>query len=122
MARYTVLFLILGLAVGLWLGFNPQAHQQTVQQWDSIKTSFMNTKAQTNLKLPNLSSNTTTTTPAESNKKGSKSSNSTSTTSSSPSQPSFSFDWNRVTTAFQDIWSSLQRTWANITAKINTSK
>ncbi len=122
MARSTVLFLILGLAVGLWLGFNPQAHQQTVQQWDSIKTSFMNTKAQTNLKLPNLSSNTTTTTSAASNKKDSKSSNSTSTTTSSPSQPSFSFDWNRVTTAFQDIWSSLQRTWANITAKINTSK
>jgi hypothetical protein len=121
MARSGVLLLILGLVVGLWLGFDPQAHQQTVQQWDSIKTSFMNTKAQTNLKLPSLSSNTTTTT-TTSNKKGSKSSNSTSTTSSSPSQPSFSLDWNRVTTAFQDIWTSLQRTWANITAKINTSK
>ncbi len=26
MAKFAVLFLILGLAVGLWLGFNPQAH------------------------------------------------------------------------------------------------
>jgi len=121
MARSGVLLLILGLAVGLWLGFDPQAHQQTVQQWDSIKTSFTNTTAQTNLKLPSVSSNTTTTT-TTSNKKGSKSSSSTSTTSSSPGQPSFSLDWNRVTTAFHDIWTSLQRTWASITAKINTSK
>jgi len=28
------LLLVLGLAVGLWLGFNPKAHQETVRDWD----------------------------------------------------------------------------------------
>jgi hypothetical protein len=111
MARYTVMFLILGLAVGLWLGFNPQAHQQTVQQWDSVKSAFLKTKTETTLKIPSLNSNSTTTV-----QKGSKS------TTTAPNQPSFSQDWNRVSTAFEDIWISMQRFWANITARINTSR
>lgn len=29
-----ILLVVVGLAVGLWLGFNPQAHQQIVQSWN----------------------------------------------------------------------------------------
>ncbi len=34
MGRYAVLFLLVGLAVGLWLGFNPTTHRDLVRWWD----------------------------------------------------------------------------------------
>ena len=60
MTRATVLFLIVGLAVGLWLGFNPQAHQQTIKQWDSVKSGFLNLKAGSSVQIRGLSTQTTT--------------------------------------------------------------
>lgn len=35
MGRYAILFALAGLAVGLWLGFNPAAHRQAVRWWQS---------------------------------------------------------------------------------------
>ena len=34
MGRSALLFLLIGLAVGLWLGFNPAAHRAVVQWWN----------------------------------------------------------------------------------------
>ncbi len=35
MGKSVVLFVLVGLAVGLWLGFNPAAHREVVRLWDS---------------------------------------------------------------------------------------
>jgi len=39
MNRFAILFLLVGLAVGLWLGFNPAAHRAVVRWWDSTNSS-----------------------------------------------------------------------------------
>lgn len=36
---FAVLF-VLGLGLGVWLGFNPQAHEKTIKSWDDTKTFF----------------------------------------------------------------------------------
>ncbi len=36
MTKYAVLFLLVGLAVGLWLGFNPAAHRDVVRWWNRV--------------------------------------------------------------------------------------
>ncbi|HTP01697.1 MAG TPA: hypothetical protein VMJ64_10010 [Anaerolineales bacterium] len=34
MGRYWIVFLLVGLAIGLWLGFNPAAHRDVARWWD----------------------------------------------------------------------------------------
>jgi len=47
MLRSTVLLFVLGIALGLWFGFNPQMHKKVVQSWDDTKTFFA--KLETNV-------------------------------------------------------------------------
>ena len=112
MTRATVLFLILGLAVGLWLGFNPQAHQQTIKQWDSAKSAFLKIKADSSVQVQGLSSQTSSSSSSKSNSKS---------RYAPQSQPSASTAWKQVTTAFESFWTAMQRIWVNVTAKINTT-
>ena len=112
MAKSGLLLLVIGLVVGLWLGFNPQAHQQTIQQWDSVKSSFLKLKVETTAKVPSLNFNSTT----------SVQTNSKSKSAPTAQQPSTSFNWKQVTTAFEPIWSSLQKIWASVTAKISATR
>ena len=121
MTRAAVLFLILGLAVGLWLGFNPQAHQQTIQQWDSVKSAFLNLKSGSSVQIRGLSSQTASTSSSKSSPK-SRHAPESQPAVSTPSQPNASTAWKQVTTAFESFWSSLQGIWANITAKINSTR
>ena len=111
MARSAVLFLILGLAVGLWLGFTPQAHQQTIQKWDSVKSAYLKIKAESPVKIQGLNSNSTSSVQTSSRSKA-----------APQSQPAGSSAWKQITTAFETIWNSVQRFWVNITAKINTTR
>ena len=39
MTRFAALLLIVGLAAGLWLGFNPATHRQLIRFWDDLGTS-----------------------------------------------------------------------------------
>ena len=39
MSKFAVLFLLVGLAIGLWLGFNPQTHRQLTRFWNRTTTS-----------------------------------------------------------------------------------
>jgi hypothetical protein len=124
MTRSTVLLLIVGLAIGLWLGFNPQAHQQTVQQWDSIKSSFLKFKTGASSNLPGLNFNSTSTTQTSSKSKSKFASQPQQPTAQHPTtqQPTPSFDWKQITTAFAPIWNSLQSIWASIMAKIGATR
>jgi hypothetical protein len=111
MVKSAVLLLAIGLAVGLWLGFNPQAHQQTVQKWDSVKSTTMKFIADSNVKIQGVNSHVTTSLQ-----------NSPKLRATPQSQPNASLAWKQVTTAFESVWNSMQRFFANITAKINTSR
>ena len=41
MFKFTMLLFLLGIALGLWLGFDPQAHGKVVQNWDHTKVFFV---------------------------------------------------------------------------------
>ena len=101
MTKSATLLLIVGLAVGLWLGFNPQAHAQTIKNWDQAKTSYVQFKAQASNQIRHLD--------AKVNAVGK---------SSPKAEPNTSAAWKQISTAFESLWSSIQRTWSNITAKI----
>jgi hypothetical protein len=111
MAKSAVFLLIIGLAAGLWLGFNPQAHQQTVQKWDSIKSAAVKLMAESNVKIQGVNSHVTTSLQ-----------NSPRLKSTPQSQPDISLAWKQVSNAFQAAWISMQRFLANVTAKINTTR
>ena len=111
MFRSAVLLVTIGLAVGLWLGFNPQAHQQTIKKWDSVKTSYLKFMTDANLKIQGLRSHITTSPQASPKVK-----------IVSPSQTTAFSVWKQVTTAFETLWGSVQRFFATVTAKINSTR
>jgi hypothetical protein len=111
MFRSAVLLLVVGLAVGLWLGFNPQAHQQTIQKWDSVKSAYLKFMSDANMKVQGLNSHISTSLQTN---PGSK--------SVTPSQPTATEAWKQITTAFDSFWTSMQRFFANVTAKIKSSR
>ena len=109
MFRSAGFLLIIGLAIGLFLGFNPQAHQATIQKWDSARSSYLKFMANATAKVQGLNSHITST--AQS---GSRVTN--------QPQTSVSSSWNQVSTAFENLWASVQKFFANVTAKINSAR
>ena len=98
-----VLLIAAGLAVGLWLGFNPHAHQQMVESWDHARTAVVQTTAKVQLSpAPLTSSKVNTTTHFQA--------------------PSASSAWKQITTTFGSLVSSLQRLWLNISAQISNTR
>lgn len=45
MLKFGTVLLVLGIALGLWIAFNPQAHQKAVQSWEDAKASFIQMEA-----------------------------------------------------------------------------
>jgi hypothetical protein len=93
MVKISLLLLAVGLAVGLWLGFNPQMHTRMVQNWEVAHSSF--TSAGTNLTITGRSM------------------------ISSPSVKSVhSFgnngEWSRTSADFEELWLIIQKTWHDI--------
>jgi hypothetical protein len=109
MAKSAVLLLTIGLAFGLWLGFNPQAHQQTIEKWDSVKSAYVKFVSDTRVKIQGLSSHNIITLhqgPASAPKTG----------------PDVSSAWKQISTALAAAWNSVQRFFVNVTAKINSTR
>ncbi len=96
-----VLLVAVGLAVGLWLGFNPHAHQQVVQEWDHARIAFVHATASLHVS-PGVTASTKTATRVE-------------PTSAAPSAAAA---WKQITAAFESLVSSLQRLWVNIRARV----
>jgi hypothetical protein len=96
-----VLLVLAGLAVGLWLGFNPRAHQETIQTWDRTRAAIVHAQTTTTVKVgatkPTAAAKPTTST-----------------------QPTASITWKQITTAFDVFWLSLQKLWLNVSARIGT--
>ena len=49
MLKRVVVILVLGLAIGLWLGFNPQTREKTAMVWENTKTLLVTMKAQVSM-------------------------------------------------------------------------
>ncbi len=96
-----VLLVVVGLAVGLWLGFNPRAHQQVVQSWDQARVAFVHATASLHLS-PKVGLTAKTTTHVQ----------------PITAPPSATNAWRQISTAFESLVTSLQRLWLNISAKI----
>ncbi len=95
-----ILLVVAGLAVGLWLGFNPHAHQQVVQDWNRARVAFVHAEASLHL--------------------GSKTALAPKTTRVEPitTSPSATAAWKQITTAFESLVNSLQRWWQSISTRI----
>ena len=95
-----VVALVLGLAAGLWLGFNPQAHKQVLQDFNGAKTAVAHigfastTKAHAAAPAP------------------------TAPKSVLQLSPTATVAWRQITTAFESLWTSMQQIWLRATARI----
>ncbi len=100
----TVLLVIAGLAVGLWLGFNPRAHQEVIHSWDQAQTAIAHMKFNSTANVRVAQPPTARTKP------------------SSTPPATVSITWKQVTTAFDDLWLSMQRLWLNVSARIGLTR
>ncbi len=97
--------LLLGLAIGLWLGFNPQAHEKVVQSWNSVKANYMKFQVQATAKFNEWTSQLSSTKQTASNSVG--------------SVPKWiNTAWRQLASIFNTIWSSMRKFWLSISANL----
>lgn len=114
MQKYSILMILAGLAVGLFLGFNPTTHRDLVRWWDSTSASQRQaqaTPAPFSLSLRQFDSKVARLFRA--------SSNSQTTARSRPPTQSL---WSQIVAAVQSLWHALQRIWLSILAKFPAPK
>lgn len=101
------LLLVLGLAIGLWLGFNPQAHQKVLQSWNETKASYLKIQTQIAAKFNGWGTQLSSTKQTASN-------------SSANSVPKWiNTAWQQLASIFNTIWNSVRRLWSSISANLN---
>ena len=98
---FTVLF-VLGLALGLWLGFNPQAHERTVKNWDDVRTSFLTVKANISATMHTWAVSLNSNEQFGSQK--------------------MTVVWKQISSIFTTIWDGAHRIWTDITLQLRTKK
>lgn len=98
------LLLVLGLAIGLWLGFNPKAHQETVRDWSRLTASVAHMKFSAGVKLPTVEAPKPVAKPA------------------AQPQISTSAAWRQISTELNTLWTSVQHMWRTVTARISTGR
>ena len=107
MNRSPILLLIAGLAIGLFLGFNPTAHKDLVRFWsNATKTSQGHAQPVAALDLRQLDRKVTvwfrTTSRAQ---------------VTSPSRPGTLPIWKQISAALQAFWNAVQRFLAGIVSR-----
>ncbi|HEY5983963.1 MAG TPA: hypothetical protein VIU38_10860 [Anaerolineales bacterium] len=100
-AATAVLLVALGLGVGLWLGFNPQAHAAVQESWTRTSESLV--KVQTDLSLK-LVGPTEGAAPKQQD---------------SGQAPSGDTASTQVSVALQQFWKATQQLWLNLMARLN---
>jgi hypothetical protein len=98
------LLLIVGLAVGLWLGFNPKAHAETVRDWSRLTESVAHMRFTSAAKLPTSQAPSTAAKPAP------------------HPQISTSTAWRQVSAQLNTFWMSLQHLWRAVAARIGRTR
>jgi hypothetical protein len=105
--RFGILFLLVGLAVGLWLGFNPAAHRDVVRWWD--RTS----RAETSASVPSAFSS------RQLNRSLSRLLRSTPRPQAAPqSERNTVPTGSQISTELQALWNALQRIWLDFIARL----
>ena len=115
MNRYSLFLILAGLAVGLFLGFNPTAHRDLVRWWDSATAKASTSQRQANgtpaplISLRQFDSSVarlfrTSPRPQTSNR----------------SEPATV--WSQIVAAWQQLWHALQKIWLSVVAKFAAPK
>jgi hypothetical protein len=99
-----VVLALFGLAIGLYLGFNAQAHKATVRDWDRVTAGVAHMHLTTTAKPSALGR------PAVSNKP------------ISVPKLSTSAAWKQISTAFETLLNSVERLWTRVTASIGNTR
>ncbi len=110
MFKVTALLIILGMALGLWLGFNPQMHAKVVQSWDRTKVFFA--KLGTNFSATANSWTSQTKVRAQVGQKS----------TASLSSRSFSTAWKQFVSAWSTFMESLQKIWHELASNVSSNK
>ncbi len=110
MFKITALLFVLGIALGLWFGFNPQMHAKVVQNWDNAKAF-----------LSRLETNFSTTLSTWMNQAKARASVSQQAVSKVNAKP-FTNAWQQFVSAWGTFIESLQRIWHELAANINLNK
>jgi hypothetical protein len=95
---FTVLF-VLGLGLGLWIGFNPQAHERTIQSWNETRASFITLQAKA---LNTMHSWSISSKP---NKQA--------------GSQTFTAVWKQTTSIFTAIWDGVRHIWLEIQSQLH---
>ncbi len=112
MFRSVVVTLVLGLALGLWIGFNPQMHQKAVQLWENSRASFLKMETQVSTKISTATQGWTSRLQLQHSQTQSK--------PTSTSQPfAFTLSWRQVSSVFTSWWSSIQKFFLHIKASMH---
>ncbi len=113
MGKYGLLLILAGLAVGLFLGFNPTTHRDLVRWWDSTNASHQRSAVRTAPGLISLRQfdNSVarlfrTAPKAEVRPQ---------------TQPATLPGWAQIQAALQAFWQALQKIWLSIEAKFTTA-
>ncbi len=112
MGKLAVLFVLAGLAVGLWLGFNPAAHREVVRLWSNATAS---TEAH------GRRGDTTTTFSLRSlDARVARFFRTTPSAQVTPkSQPGTVNIGAQISTLLQQIWQAIQKMWLSLVAQTN---
>jgi len=110
MFKSTALLLVLGIALGLWVGFNPQAHKKVVQSWDNTKTFFA--RLETNVSGTISAWTIQTKSQAQVGKK---------TVASITTKP-FAAAWQQFVSAGGTFLQSMQRIWLELMTNLSVKK
>jgi hypothetical protein len=108
--KAAVLLFVLGIALGLWLGFNPMMHEKVVQNWDHAMTF-----------LGDLGANISTTIGAWTSRARTQVQVGQKTVSKVNAKP-FANAWQQFAAAWSTFIDSLQRIWHELASNINLNK
>jgi hypothetical protein len=103
MSKSAALLLVAAIVIGLLVAFNPQARQKASQSWDTAKTAFV--KVETNVS-------------AQVHDWAAQQKSSQQTDSGSKPDP-FAVAWKQISSTLEAFWSSLQKLWLQLTAKVH---
>lgn len=101
MLKVTAVLLVLGIALGAWIWFNPQTHKKAVQSWEDTKTAFVSMKTDVSAKthgwMIDLKS---------SGQSGARQVDNV---------------WKEISSVFTTLWDSIQHLWRSLTARLRTN-
>jgi len=110
MFKATALLFVLGIALGLWLGFDPQMHGKVVQNWDGTKAFLA--------RLDTNFSNTISTWTSQAKAQVQVGQKTVSKVTTKP----FATAWRQFGSSWATFMESLQGIWHELASNINLSK